>query len=544
MDFKKSTIYQIYIKSFNDSNSDGIGDINGITQKLDYLQNLGISYIWVTPFFKSPQNDNGYDVSNYYEIEPMFGTMQDVEKLIKEAEKRNIGLMFDMVFNHTSTEHEWFQKALKGDKKYQDFYFFKDNVDGNPPTNWQSKFGGSAWEYIEYLDKWYLHLFDKTQADLNWDNKEVREELKKVILFWKNKGIKGFRFDVINLVSKPSIFENDNIGDGRRFYTDGPHIHEYIKELVKDTEISDMVTVGEMSSTSIDNCVRYSNPKEKELSMTFSFHHLKIDYKNGQKWELMKPDMKALYNLFYDWQIKIQEKGGYNALFWTNHDQPRITSRLGNPDKYFYETATVFLTFISMLRGTPYIYQGEEIGMTNANFEDISMYVDVESQNYYKILLNQGKSEKEALHIISERSRDNSRTPMQWDSSVNAGFSDVVPWLNVNKNYIDINVEKDLSKNKSIIKYTKELIKLRKDMEIISDGLVNFIETDTEYKVFAFTRTLENENILVVSNFSDEEINLDLGINGEYETLISNYTNDISLKKVRPYETYVLKIKS
>ena len=287
--FRNSTVYQIYIKSYCDSNGDGIGDLNGIRSRLDYLKSLGIDYIWITPFFKSPMNDNGYDVADYYSVNPMFGTMEDAEALIREAEERGIGLMFDMVFNHTSTEHEWFQKALAGDPKYMDYYIFRDPVDGHAPTNWISKFGGNAWEYVPSLSKYYLHLFDVSQADLNWENPQVREELKNVIRFWKEKGVRGFRFDVVNLISKPDVLEDDFVGDGRRFYTDGPRIHQHLKELVRDTGIADMMTVGEMSSTSLDNCLRYANPAEKELKMVFSFHHLKVDYKGGEKWALMDP---------------------------------------------------------------------------------------------------------------------------------------------------------------------------------------------------------------------------------------------------------------
>ena len=291
-DFKKSCVYQIYPKSFQDSNGDGIGDLNGVIEKLDYLKMLGVDYLWLTPFFRSPQKDNGYDIEDYYRIDPMFGTMADFEKLIAEAASRDMGLMLDMVFNHTSTSHEWFLKALSGDKNYQDYYFFQEGEKETPPTNWKSKFGGSAWEYEKKLKKYYLHLFDRTQADLNWNNPKVREEIKNVIRFWKEKGIRGFRFDVINLVSKPDIWEDDKEGDGRRFYTDGPRIHQYLKELVEDTKLDsdEFITVGEMSSTTIDHCIRYTNPEEKQLKMCFNFHHLKVDYKDGDKWSLMPPD--------------------------------------------------------------------------------------------------------------------------------------------------------------------------------------------------------------------------------------------------------------
>lgn len=414
VDFKKSTIYQVYPKSFFDSNGDGEGDIRGMIQKLDYLKSLGVDYIWSIPFFVSPMNDNGYDVEDYRNINPSFGTMEDVEELIHEAEKRGMGIMLDMVFNHTSTHHQWFQKALSGDEKYMDYYIFRDGTPEVPPTNWESKFGGSAWEYVPKLKKWYLHLFDVTQADLNWKNPRVREELKDILRFWKAKGVKGFRFDVVNLISKPDVFEDDREGDGRRFYSDGPHVHEYLKELVHDAGIEDMVTVGEMSSTSLEHCIRYSNPEEKELTMCFNFHHLKVDYKDGNKWELKKPDYKKLKELFTTWQTEMEKQNGWNAVFWCNHDQPRIVSRFGDEKKYWKESAKMLGTCIHLLRGTPYIYQGEELGMTNPGYQTISEYRDVESINYCKILVSQGKTEEEALKILGQRSRDNGRTPMQW----------------------------------------------------------------------------------------------------------------------------------
>lgn len=372
--FRNKVIYQIYPKSFQDSDGDGVGDLRGILERLDYLQELGVSYLWLTPVFSSPQNDNGYDVEDYCAIDPRFGTMADMEALIRESSQRGMGVMLDMVFNHTSTAHPWFQRALAGEKEYENYYIFKEGDSKHPPTNWQSKFGGTSWEYVPSLGKWYLHLFDVTQADLNWDNPKVREELKKVICFWKEKGIQGFRFDVVNLISKPAIFEDDLEGDGRRFYSDGPHVHEYIKELVRDTNIAEMVTVGEMSSTHLEDCIRYStaNPQERELSMCFSFHHLKVDYKNGDKWSLMEPDRRMLKKIFEDWQLGMEQGNGWNALFWCNHDQPRIISRLGNEGRFWKESAKMLAAAIHLMRGTPYIYQGEEIGMTTGEESKLS----------------------------------------------------------------------------------------------------------------------------------------------------------------------------
>ena len=541
--FKDKVIYQIYPKSFNDSNADGFGDLNGVTEKLDYLHWLGIDYLWITPFFISPQKDNGYDVADYYRIDPLFGTMEDLERLIQTAAKKQIGIMLDMVFNHTSTEHEWFQRALQGDRKYQDYYIFKEGEPGCPPTNWQSKFGGSAWEYVPALKKWYLHLFDKTQADLNWENPSVREELKSIIRFWKQKGIQGFRFDVVNLISKPNAFENDFTGDGRKFYTDGPHVHEYLKELVRDTGIEEMITVGELSSTSIENCIRYTAPCEKELCMCFNFHHLKVDYKNGNKWELQPVDYKALKDLFITWQIKMQQYNGWNAMFWCNHDQPRIVSRLGNDKHYRKKSAKMLAAAIHMMRGTPYIYQGEEIGMTNPSYTSIEQYQDVESINYYKILLENGKSQEEALRILQERSRDNSRTPMQWNAQTYAGFSTHKPRLSLSENYAQINVEKELAETDSVLHFYRKLITLRKQEPAISDGTITFLENEND-NVLGYIRRYKNDEFLILNNFSEDVQIVHTPLNpGNYISILGNYDDStfIATGILQPYETITLK---
>ncbi|MDD2971173.1 MAG: alpha,alpha-phosphotrehalase [Lachnospiraceae bacterium] len=546
--FKNSTIYQIYTKSFKDSNGDGLGDINGVRQKLDYLADLGVDYLWLTPFFTSPMNDNGYDVADYTAIDPVFGTMEDVEALIREAKTHGIGLMFDMVFNHTSTAHAWFQRALQGDEKYMNYYIFRDGEPDTPPTNWESKFGGNAWEYVPHLHKWYLHLFDVTQADLNWDNPEVREELKKVIRFWKEKGIRGFRFDVVNLISKPEILENDTTGDGRRFYTDGPHVHEYLQELVRDTGIQDMVTVGEMSSTTLDNCIRYTNPdlEKKELSMVFHFQHLKVDYKDGNKWELKAPDYGELKNLFTTWQLAMQEKNGWEAVFWCNHDQPRIVSRLGDDRKYWKESAKMLATCIHLMRGTPYLFQGEEIGMTNACYDTIEDYRDVESTNYYEIMLQNGKSAGEALEILSRRSRDNGRTPMQWTGEQEAGFTEGISWLKVPENHTYINVEKEGKEQDSILVYYKRLIQLRKEKKIIADGEIAFMHQE-DLSVLAYRRTLGKQRLLVYNNLTDQEVRLKTQeLDSKFSYLIGNYqdwqraTEEDQALVLRPYESIVL----
>lgn len=541
MKFSSSTVYQIYPRSFYDSNGDGIGDIRGIIEKLDYIKSLGVDYIWSTPFFVSPQRDNGYDIANYREIDPRFGAMADVEKLIAEADKRGISIMMDAVFNHTSTEHEWFQRALKGEEKYLNYYIFKDGEPDKPPTNWVSKFGGNAWEYVPHLKKWYLHLFDVTQADLNWENPEVREELKNILRFWKKKGVKGYRFDVVNLISKPAEFVDDNQGDGRRFYTDGRHVHEFLKELVKDSGIDGMITVGEMSSTSIDNCIRYSNPNEHELSMTFSFHHLKVDYKGGDKWSLMDADISALKKLFEDWQVGMAEGGGWNAVFWCNHDQPRAVSRFGDDEKFHNESAKMLAATVHLMRGTPYIYQGEELGMTNAKYTSIEQYRDVESLNYYKILRDAGKSEEEALKIIGERSRDNGRTPMQWSAEKFAGFSSVEAWISSPENYKQFNVEVEERDENSVLNFYKMLVRFRKNNRVVQEGDINFLERDNN-DVIAYRRSLDGEELIILCNYRGKNVDLSEKSLSEfcaagYKKIIGNYEN--LADNLRPYEVVV-----
>lgn len=544
MNFENKVVYQIYPKSFYDSNNDGIGDLNGITEKLDYIKHLGVDYIWITPFFVSPQKDNGYDVADYCNIDPTYGTMEDFDRLSAEAKKRGIGIMLDMVFNHTSTEHKWFKKALAGEKKYQDFYIFKKGEKNNPPTNWVSKFGGNAWEYVEELESYYLHLFDRTQADLNWENPEVREEIYKVVKFWLAKGVNGFRFDVVNLISKPEKFENDYQGDGRRFYTDGPKIHEYLKGLNQNTfgQKEDIITVGEMSSTSMENCFKYSGKDENELSMVFNFHHLKVDYKNKDKWALQPFDFQELKDILNSWQVGMQEHNAWSALFWCNHDQPRVVSRFGDDKNYWKKSAKMLGTVVHMLRGTPYIYQGEEIGMTNAYFDTISQYKDVESINYHKILMDSGLSDEEAMKIVMERSRDNGRTPMQWSDEINGGFSKGTPWIESIKNYKEINVKNQIDDEDSIFNYYRKLIALRKEHRVIALGkTIPLAENDKN--VYMFKRVLENEELLVVTNFYNVEcsIELDFEIEG-YECILSNNGEKVTLEKnlkLQPYDALV-----
>lgn len=537
--YKSSVVYQIYIKSFCDSNGDGIGDLNGIRSKLSYIKSLGVNYIWITPFFCSPMVDNGYDVSDYRAVNPMFGTMEDCEALIREADALGIGLMFDMVFNHTSDKHEWFQKALTGDPEYMDYYIFRDGDPNTPPTDWSSGFGTGAWDYVPSLGKWYLHLFAPEQPDLNWENPKVREELKEVIRFWKAKGVKGFRFDVLNLISKPANLTEHKTGAAASFCKDGPRVHEFIRELVTDTGIEDMITVGEMASTTLDNCIRYSSPASHEMSMCFNFHHLKVDYKDGKKFALMPPDLRMLRDYFAEWQEGMAKTDGWSAVFWCNHDQPRIVSRFGDEGRYWKESAKMLGTFVHFLRGTPYIYQGEELGMTNAHYTSIEQYDDVEAINHYHILLKNGSTESEALEVLANRARDNSRTPMQWNAGKFAGFSETSPWLGIPENYTTINAEAEEGDPDSILNYYRELVRLRKEYPVISGGSIKFLETGC-VDVMAYERKLGDEHLVVICNFSGEERTVK-GLEYHGEVLIGNYSG--SHKMMQPYEAMVLLVR-
>ena len=531
-------VYQIYPKSFQDTDGDGFGDLRGVIEHLDYLAELGVDYLWITPFFTSPQYDNGYDIADYRNIDPRYGTMEDFDELVREAAKRGMYLMVDMVLNHTSTKHEWFQKALKGDPKYRNYYIFKKGKNGLPPTNWVSKFGGNAWSYLPETDEYYLHLFHVTQADLNWENPEVRQDIYDTVNFWLEKGVKGLRFDVINLISKPDVYEDDLEGDGHRFYTDGPKIHQYLQELNENTfgKYDDVVTVGEMSSTTLENSIRYSNPESNELSMIFSFHHLKVDYPSGNKWEIEPFRFHDLKKHLFTWQEEMEKGGGWNALFWCNHDQPRIVSRIGNEKEYRVKSAKCLATAIHGLKGTPYIYQGEEIGMTNAGYTSIDEYMDIESLNYYNILKLQGKSEEEVIRILGAKSRDNSRTPMQWDASENAGFTKGTPWLKVCDRYKEINTESRHEPD-SVFQYYKELVKLRKELPVIQKGSVTpLLREDKE--ILAYKREYQGKEFYVFCNFFDGEVKVPYSIPEDCRSILSNYGEEISPKELvlRPYE--------
>ncbi|MDA1655668.1 alpha,alpha-phosphotrehalase [Bacillus tropicus] len=546
-DWHKSVVYQIYPKSFNSYYNKETGDIKGVTEKLDYLKELGVDYIWLTPIYQSPQNDNGYDVSDYYRIDPSYGTMEEFEELLEEAKERNIEIMLDIVVNHSSTEHKWFKEA-KEDKNspYRNYYIWRDEK-----NNWQSKFGGSAWKYDEKTEQYYLHLFDETQADLNWENEKLREEVYDMMRFWLDKGVTGFRLDVINLISKDQQFLNDDgstaTSDGRKYYTDGPRVHEYLQEMNRNVfEGKDVITVGEMSSTTIDNCIKYSSPERNELSMTFSFHHLKVDYPNGDKWTKANFDFIKLKKIMSNWQIEMQKGGGWNALFWCNHDQPRIVSRFGDDREYRNESAKMLATAMHMLQGTPYIYQGEEIGMTNPKFESIEQYRDIESLNIYDIKLEEGLSKEEIIGILKQKSRDNSRTPMQWNEEMNSGFTTSTPWISVAENFKEINVEKALEDKESVFYHYKELIELRKTYDVITEGEYAILDKN-DPKIWAYTRTTESEVLLVINNFYGEEITYSVPAHVQLdgmkqEILLSNYkdaSKDITKLNLRPYESIV-----
>ncbi|VSF53571.1 alpha,alpha-phosphotrehalase [Streptococcus pneumoniae] len=534
---KGKVVYQIYPKSYKDTTGNGIGDFRGIIGKIPYLAKLGVDMVWLNPFYPSPQRDNGYDISDYMAVDPLFGNMADFEEMVCIGKEHKIDFMLDMVLNHCSTEHEWFQKALAGDKYYQDFFFIQDQ-----PTDWQSKFGGSAWAPFGDTGKYYLHLFDETQADLNWRNSNVRKELFKVVNFWRDKGVKGFRFDVINLIGKDEVSVDCPENEGKPAYTDKPIVHNYLRMMNQATFGSDdsFMTVGEMSSTTMENCVLYSSPDRQELSMTFNFHHLKVDYKDGRKWTLAPFDFEELKSLYHSWGKEMSDKDGWSALFWNNHDQPRALNRFVDIQNFRKEGATMLAASIHLSRGTPYIYMGEEIGMIDPDYDSMADYVDVESLNAYQMLLEEGKSQQEAFQIIQAKSRDNSRIPMQWDASENAGFSTGTPWLKAGKSYKYINVENEIQG--PIFTFYQDLIRLRKEMPIISEGSYKPAFEDSK-QVYAFERQFEDQKLLVLNNFYAKEVEIDLpAVYQNGQILISNYEDAEVSEKIllKPYQTLAI----
>lgn len=520
---KQAVVYQIYPKSFSSHRQQATGDLLGVVDRLDYLAWLGVDYLWLTPFYCSPQKDNGYDVSDYYRIDPAYGSMADFELLLAEAGRRGIGIMLDIVVNHTSTEHAWFRQALKGrDNFYRDFYIWRDQ-----PNNWQSKFGGSAWAFEPESGQYYLHLFDQTQADLNWENPQLRQAVFEMMRFWADKGVAGFRLDVINLISKDPAFSEDD-SDGRHFYTDGPRVHEYLQQMHREVFAGrELLTVGEMSSTSLAHCIDYSRPERQELSMTFNFHHLKVDYPQGQKWQLGRFDFVGLKRIMSDWQQGMHAGGGWNALFWCNHDQPRVVSRFGDEGQYRQASAKMLATALHGLQGTPYLYQGEEIAMANPAFQHIEELRDVESLNAYQQLLASGLDHTQAMAVIRQKSRDNSRTPMQWDSSQFAGFSQAQPWLRLADDADHINVASALADPDSVLHHYRRLIALRKQYPVLADGDYRCL-TPEHASLWVYTRRSAAEMLLVISHFGAEaqSYRLPEGVIPEgwqAELLLSNY---------------------
>lgn len=545
--WQKATVYQIYPRSFQDSNGDGIGDINGIIQRLDYLQDLGIELIWLTPMYVSPGRDNGYDIADYYQIDPIFGDLADFERLLKEAHQRGIKIMMDMVVNHTSDQHRWFQESLKGkDNPYHDYYLWRDPVDGHEPNNWLSKFSGSAWEYVPTLDQYYLHLYEKRMPDLNWRNPQLREEIYQMMQFWADLGIDGLRLDVINNISKDKDFPNDTFetpsDDGRNFYTNGPHVHEYIHEMYERVfGPNNFVTVGELSSTPVSEAIRYTNPEREELSMAFTFHHVKVDYTGGKKWTLGQYRLSDLKRILSQWQTEMAAGGGWNALFWSNHDQPRAISRFLDDGQYRDQSAKLLALVEFGLQGTPYIYQGEEIAMKNANFTSIDQYQDAESINAYHQMLADGISEDLAIQILQQKSRENCRIPMQWDMTANHGFTTGTPWLQpvVADDY---SVATKAQASDSVFAFYQQLVALRKTEPVLIEGQYQLLVPEDE-AVYTYQRQLGDKKVRVVANFTDQtQQRANAAVKA---VMMSNYPDhQLTADQIilRPYEAVMLEV--
>jgi oligo-1,6-glucosidase/glucan 1,6-alpha-glucosidase len=528
--YKKKTIYQIWPRSFRDSNGDGIGDLRGIMEKIPYLHQLGIELLWLSPVYKSPMDDMGYDISDYYRVDPIFGTEEDMDALIAEAKKYNIGIIMDLVVNHTSDEHPWFVDARSSkDSPYRDYYIWKDPVDGKEPTDQRSFFYPSAWTYDENSGQYYYHLFSKRQPDLNWENEEVLKEVCKIMNFWLDRGIAGFRMDVIELLGKEPM---------KKLYT-SPKVHEYLKEIFRYTlaNYEETVTVGETGSAGVEDAIKYSGNKD-ELDMIFGFEHISLDEVEGKtKWHLKDMYLPEFKKVFEKWQKGLHNKG-WNSIYLGNHDQPRPVSRWGNDQEYRVESAKCLANTFHMMQGTPYVYQGEEIGMTNVKFDSISDYKDLELINFYEEYKDRW-SHEEIMKSIYAKGRDNARTPVQWNSDENAGFSEVEPWIKLSGNHKEINVEKDMANPDSIWNFYKKLISLRKERDIITYGDFELIDGENE-KVFAFVREYKGEKLYVISNWSEEEVIFDIEKEiKDIDILTSNYKN-VEIKRemrLRPYET-------
>jgi len=549
--WKESVVYQIYPRSFCDSNGDGIGDLNGITGKLDYLKELGIDVIWLSPVYKSPNDDNGYDISDYQAIMDEFGTMEDFDRMLATAHEKGIKIMMDLVVNHTSDEHKWFIESRKStDNPYRDYYIWRPaKEDGSLPNNWGSCFSGPAWEYDKTTDMYFLHLFSKKQPDLNWDNPAVRQDVFDMMNWWLKKGVDGFRMDVISLISKePGLPDKEPGINGYATFNvsaNGPHVHEYLQEMrQKALNNADTITVGECSGVTLEEAKKYARSDEKELNMVFQFEHMDVDSdeKSG-KWTTRKMDLRDLKNILTRWQKGLQDIA-WNSLYWENHDQPRSVSRFGNDsDEYREISAKMLATCIHMMQGTPYVYQGEELGMTNCPFNTLDNFRDLESINAFHELTEQGKmTEEDMMAAISYKGRDNARTPMQWDDSAYAGFSTATPWIMVNPNYTKINAKDQINREDSVFKYYQKLIKLRHESELIVYGTYDLI-LDDDKDIYAYIRTLGDEKLIVYCNFSENTREVELPeefTNGK--VLISNYSDAKVNHKItlRPYEAIVI----
>ncbi|MBO1686617.1 MULTISPECIES: alpha-glucosidase [Clostridium] len=545
--WKECVVYQIYPRSFKDSNGDGIGDLKGIIEKLDYLNYLGIDVIWLSPVYKSPNDDNGYDISDYQNIMDEFGTMKDFDELLRECHKRNIKIMMDLVVNHTSDEHSWFMESKKSkDNEYRDYYVWKEGTNGQPPNNWGSVFSGPAWQYDEETQMYYLHLFSKKQPDLNWENPKLRNEIYSMMKWWLDKGVDGFRMDVINFISKDQNFPNGENGDFGPYAMNGPRIHEFLKEMKQMVlKEKDLITVGEMPGVTVEQGNLYTGKDRDELNMVFQFEHMDIGNGEFGKWHKNSFKLTELKRIMTKWQ-KGLENNGWNSLYWNNHDQPRVVSRFGDDKKYWNKSAKMLATCLHMMQGTPYIYQGEEIGMTNVAFEKLSDYKDIEILNAYEdLVVKKGRSHEEMMQGIYDRGRDNARTPMQWNDSENGGFTLGTPWIKVNPNYKSINVEEEINNEDSILNYYKKLIKIRKDNEIVVYGKYDLLLEESE-EIYSYMRTLNNERLLVICSFSKEETTFNLPSEVVYNSkklLIGNYDVCIDEQleniKLRPYECRV-----
>ncbi|RSD25388.1 glycoside hydrolase family 13 protein [Mesobacillus subterraneus] len=553
--WKESVIYQIYPRSFMDSNGDGIGDIPGIISRLDYLKDLGVDVIWLSPVYKSPNDDNGYDISDYREIMDDFGTMSDWELLLKEMHDRGMKLIMDLVVNHSSDEHQWFVESRKSkDNPYRDYYIWRPGKDGKEPNNWESVFSGSAWQYDETTDEYYLHIFSKKQPDLNWENPKLRQEIYDMMKFWLDKGIDGFRMDVINFISKVDGLpdapnpEGKPYASGSKFFMNGPKIHDYLQEMNREVlDHYQAMTVGEMPGARVDIAKLYTDEDRNEVNMIFQFEHVDLDSGPEGKWDLRPLKLTDLKNSFTKWQKGLEEIG-WNSLYLNNHDQPRMVSRFGDDKKYRVESAKMLGTFLHMLKGTPYIYQGEEIGMTNVRFESIDDYKDIETLNMYIEKVHQnGEDPAKVMESIYVKGRDNARTPFQWDETEHGGFTSGKPWIQVNPNYKDINAKQAVEDPQSIYHYYRRLIQLRKEYPIIVYGNYDILLPEDE-NIYVYTRTFESQKLLVALNFTAEEQSFDVPaeLHGkEAQILISNYetakelTSTLSLK---PYEAVVYHI--